>query len=269
MPFHKKYSFKDINIYTWHITESIDTLKYLAQLSETEIDKFNSFRSDTRKKEWCAVRALLHLNIAPDSTIGYKSSGAPMLRNYPIKKENIVLAHNNELPINLSDSEHCNELTYVQTCNNPEKPLDSKTSNNIVTNNVTSLKINIDSTPPLITHISISHSYEFVAIATCSMVCGVDIELTTRNFERASRRFVNDYENILLSQLPYNINKSLSIIWSIKEAIFKCMGVEDVDFKKDIEIYELKDGIVKYSFRKETPQMGSYFFEGNYVIASV
>ena len=72
--------------------------------------------------------------------------------------------------------------------------------------------------------LSISHSDNLVVVMTSKNSCGVDIENTTRNFERVKTRFLGKAE------LDFISGDDLSLAWSIKEAAYKLIGVLDIDF---------------------------------------
>jgi phosphopantetheinyl transferase (holo-ACP synthase) len=84
-------------------------------------------------------------------------------------------------------------------------------------------------------HISISHSSNYVAVSYHpEFQPGIDIELITRNIERAARRFLSPKE---LNDCTVNgrlSNKDLMLRWCAKEAVFKMVPNTDVDFASQI-----------------------------------
>jgi len=84
-------------------------------------------------------------------------------------------------------------------------------------------------------HISISHSSSFVAVCYHpELQPGIDIELITRNVERAARRFLSPKE---LNDCTVNgrlSNRDLMLRWCAKEAVFKMVPYADVDFASQI-----------------------------------
>lgn len=68
--------------------------------------------------------------------------------------------------------------------------------------------------------ISISHSDHQVVLMVADVPCGVDIENSTRDFSRVSRRFLGAEESV----------EDLAMAWCIKEAAYKMLGVADIDF---------------------------------------
>jgi 4'-phosphopantetheinyl transferase EntD len=83
--------------------------------------------------------------------------------------------------------------------------------------------------------ISISHSGRFACIYMHKhMYVGVDVESLSRNFYAVENRVLSSYEK---SYLEDDIKqKQLCLIWSAKEAIFKVMKLQNINFKEDIEI---------------------------------
>ena len=85
-------------------------------------------------------------------------------------------------------------------------------------------------------HISISHSSNYVAVCHHpEFQPGIDIELITRNVERAARRFLSPKE---LNDCTVNgrlSNKDLMLRWCAKEAVFKMVPNANVDFASQIE----------------------------------
>ncbi len=65
----------------WEITESVDELLKLLNLSDTEIERLNSFRLDKRKLEFLATRCLIKELIQKDPVINYMDTGRPVLEN--------------------------------------------------------------------------------------------------------------------------------------------------------------------------------------------
>lgn len=97
-------------------------------------------------------------------------------------------------------------------------------------------------------HFSISHCGDYAAaIASTANRVGIDIEIPQQKIERIKHKFLNDQELDLLKMPGVNLLQSLTIGWSIKEALFKWYGAGQVDFKKDLKInnVEGKDNVFK------------------------
>lgn len=82
--------------------------------------------------------------------------------------------------------------------------------------------------------ISISHSSKAVAIMVSSEVCGLDIELIERNFERISSKFLTPNDLVITDHLE------LAAVWSAKEAIYKYFGGE-VKYFEDAVVESIDD----------------------------
>ena len=67
----------------WEITENVAELFSLADVSEKMRSEVESFRSETRKKEWFTLRILLKniLKVAQPDEIIYDETGKPHLKN--------------------------------------------------------------------------------------------------------------------------------------------------------------------------------------------
>lgn len=79
-------------------------------------------------------------------------------------------------------------------------------------------------------HISVSHSDHQVALMVADAECGIDIENSTRDFSRVSRRFLGADEKV----------EDLAMAWCIKEAAYKMLGVADIDFATMFKIREIE-----------------------------
>ncbi len=82
--------------------------------------------------------------------------------------------------------------------------------------------------------ISISHSRTHVAIIVGHRPCAVDIESTSRNFERVSSRYVSPAERALITA-----EGDLARIWCAKEALYKFAATAELSLLGDIEIVEI------------------------------
>lgn len=82
-------------------------------------------------------------------------------------------------------------------------------------------------------HISISHSRDFAAVCIHQQhPVGIDIESITRNYASVKKRYLSESE---LEQV--NEDSMLQCIyWCAKEAVFKLVDKEGVDFRKQIHV---------------------------------
>lgn len=82
---------ENFRIIVWHSTEPLNELLTKAFLSEMELERWKSFRSESRKREWLTVRIVLnillpHLN---SGSINYDKNGKPHL----IGESSISISH--------------------------------------------------------------------------------------------------------------------------------------------------------------------------------
>ena len=96
-------------------------------------------------------------------------------------------------------------------------------------------------------HFSISHCGNYAAaIISESEHVGIDIQNPDQRIEKIKNKFSTDKEIELFSSIDYSAAEKLTIIWSIKEAMFKWYGKGLIDFKKHlcIEGVQIKNGII-------------------------
>ena len=100
--------------------------------------------------------------------------------------------------------------------------------------------------------LSISHAgdYAAVVIGEQGVVVGVDIEVIHPRIQKIASRFMHESE---WKQLEHNEDfKTLMLIWSIKEAVFKLAGAEGLDFKTQIRCHPFSlaaQGVVQVELR--------------------
>ncbi len=85
--------------------------------------------------------------------------------------------------------------------------------------------------------ISISHSGKWIAVITHpTNAVGIDIEMPTDKFQKLYQRFLNKNEQRKL----YNANdlRKVQLAWSAKEAMYKIIGNEAVNFDKQLEVLD-------------------------------
>lgn len=110
-------------------------------------------------------------------------------------------------------------------------------------------------------HISITHSFDYAALAIGSNAVGIDIEKKREKIKRIVPKFLGTEMRFVNSTSSADV---LTVLWGAKEALFKCSFLEGLSFKKHISInpFELKDrqtgGCIKTETVKETYQI---FFE--------
>jgi phosphopantetheinyl transferase len=93
--------------------------------------------------------------------------------------------------------------------------------------------------------ISISHCYGSVAVVTADVMVGLDIQEPTEQIFTIRSKFCSLKEWRWLEKHSESL-RALTIVWSVKEAIFKYWG-EQVDFAKHIEVspFDCDDSILE------------------------
>ena len=85
-------------------------------------------------------------------------------------------------------------------------------------------------------NISISHSGKWIVVmAHRSRMVGVDIECPSDKIQKIYKRFLSETEQEELSQGKNS--KQLQIAWSVKEALYKIVGKQAVDFATQLYIF--------------------------------
>ncbi|MBC8006038.1 MAG: 4'-phosphopantetheinyl transferase superfamily protein [Verrucomicrobia bacterium] len=85
-------------------------------------------------------------------------------------------------------------------------------------------------------HISISHSRDFVVVYLHQdQAVGIDVESMNRNYAPITKRYLSESE---LGDVKENILHQC-LYWCAKEAIFKLVEDEGIDFRKQIEVMAL------------------------------
>ena len=121
--------------------------------------------------------------------------------------------------------------------------------------------------------ISISHCARFVAIiAHPEESVGIDIESLDRDFSAVERKALSEDEKDDLSD--HNTNQQLAIYWCAKEAIYKRMSRNGVDFARQIEVErftphdegELEATFIHKDGEEETFELNYEVFDGHVMV---
>ena len=84
-------------------------------------------------------------------------------------------------------------------------------------------------------HISITHSHHFSAIIISNENCGIDMEMQREKIINIAPKFIQS-ENAFLDKNSPDYIQKLTIIWGIKEAIFKIRNEAGISFKDHISV---------------------------------
>ena len=100
--------------------------------------------------------------------------------------------------------------------------------------------------------VSISHSIEFVVIILSNKKIGVDIEKISKKTQNILPKFSN--------KKHLTIEES-TLVWCIKEAVFKFYEKGNIDFIKDIEIPELNIYKKNIKIKLKSKELKATFFK--------
>ena len=100
-------------------------------------------------------------------------------------------------------------------------------------------------------NLSISHSHEIAVLATAPFNIGVDVEPMTERIIKIKDRFTTSSE---IGLFNYNQIKTCTIIWTIKEVLYKLSGLKDVDFLKEMRIINVTKNQATCQFMTEYGQ---------------
>jgi phosphopantetheinyl transferase len=118
-------------------------------------------------------------------------------------------------------------------------------------------------------HFSISHCGDYAAVIVSKEYrVGVDVELVNDKIENIIHKFLSRQEKTLLH--PNDINTTATLLWSVKESVYKWKGSGGVDFIKHINIQSIEEkqdeGVVHCLFNKEIPLQVHYLhFNNNFL----
>ena len=92
-------------------------------------------------------------------------------------------------------------------------------------------------------HISITHSFTYSAVIISDDEVGIDIEKQRDKIAIIAHKFVDDEFNLLDKQAEDYINK-LTVIWGIKESLYKLFATPGMLFKKHFLVipFMISDG---------------------------
>jgi phosphopantetheinyl transferase len=91
-------------------------------------------------------------------------------------------------------------------------------------------------------HISISHSHDFSCICISDEVIGIDLELLKEKTLKIASRFM-DVNHLQGLSIKDQITKA-TVVWGIKEAIFKIKSEKGISFPEHIfeDAFDIKEG---------------------------
>ena len=113
-------------------------------------------------------------------------------------------------------------------------------------------------------HISISHSFNFSAVIISTRDVGIDIEKQRNKITIIARKFI-DYEFAYLNKNQLDYIKKLTVIWCIKESLYKLFAIPGLSFKMCFLVipFEINDNetVAWVDYKNEKHRFHSHFFE--------
>lgn len=93
------------------------------------------------------------------------------------------------------------------------------------------------------THISISHSHGFSVIILSNRNIGIDLEMRREKIEIIAHKFADEEFVYLAKENKADYISKLTVIWGVKEAVFKVRNEVGISFKDHIfvEPFEITD----------------------------
>ena len=114
-------------------------------------------------------------------------------------------------------------------------------------------------------HISITHSHQFAAIIISDSEIGIDIEMQREKIQRIASKFIESENSYLNPEATKEYIKKLTVIWGVKEAIFKIKNEKGISFKDHIEVDSFlltkKETLAFLKFNGITERFRIHFFE--------
>lgn len=116
-------------------------------------------------------------------------------------------------------------------------------------------------------YISITHSFNFSAVVISKSVIGIDIEKQRQKIEIIADKFI-DYEFEYLEKKAINYVNKLTVIWCVKESLYKLFATPGLSFKQHCMVIPVSDNDnetvawINYEGKKERYQIQFLEFEG-------
>ena len=113
-------------------------------------------------------------------------------------------------------------------------------------------------------HISISHSHEYATLIISDEITGIDIEMQREKIIKIAPKFAEKELEFLEKENQDYIRK-LTVIWGVKESIFKIRNEAGISFKDHIHVLpfeiDAKSGTANLHFQNKTVQFKYHFIE--------
>lgn len=113
-------------------------------------------------------------------------------------------------------------------------------------------------------YISITHSFMFSAIIISDFEIGIDIEKQRDKIQLIAKKFV-DYEFQYLDKNLEDFTRKLTLIWCIKESLYKLFAISGLSFKQHTLVipFTLEDQltIAWIDYENKKHRFTAYYFE--------
>lgn len=92
--------------------------------------------------------------------------------------------------------------------------------------------------------ISISHSFEFSALIISEKVAGIDLEMQREKIITIAEKFMDTEYDFLPKEKGVDFIQKSTVIWGVKEAVFKIENQVGISFKDHISVFpfEMAEG---------------------------
>ena len=92
--------------------------------------------------------------------------------------------------------------------------------------------------------ISITHSFEFSAIIVSDQIAGIDLEMQREKIITIADKFMNTEFEFLPKEKNQDFIQKSTVIWGVKEAVFKIENQPGISFKDHISVFpfEMNEG---------------------------
>lgn len=114
-------------------------------------------------------------------------------------------------------------------------------------------------------HISISHSHEFSTVSISNQKVGIDIELQREKIIKIADKFHRTEFDFLDQTKQHDYIQKLTVIWGIKESIFKIRNEAGISFKNHIQVkpFQINDksGSASLHFHNQIENFTFHFEE--------
>jgi phosphopantetheinyl transferase len=197
MPLFKTISLNSYTqVFIWKITETFDELFQSVVLRDDSRARLEGMKSESHRKGFLSVRRLLIEAGYSDFDLYYDNFGKPHLRDAGSAKWEVGSGKQE-----VGSDIHLPSPIFQPPSSSPK-------------------------------HISISHSHNFSVITISDEIIGIDIEMLKTKTLKIAPRFMDVFHLENLSEENQLIKAT--VIWGIKEAVFKIKNEIGISFKDHI-----------------------------------